>query len=131
LFRAGKLTTAIEAQNALVRARPADPRERGFLVDLLCFAGNWDRADQQLETLAQQDPKSQVGIALARQLVRAAQWRTQFYREGRLPEFVQPPSERIQLHLRASVLLREGEGDQAKRLLDEAEAARTPLRGTS
>ena len=131
LFHAGRLTRAIEVQNGEVRSRPADTAARGFLVDLLCFAGNWDRADQQLESLRQQDRQAEVGIALARQLIRAAHWRQQFFREGRLPEFVQPPSERLQLHLRAAVLAREGANGEAAELLARAEEARPKPRGTA
>lgn len=131
LYRAGKLTRAIEVQNAEVRAHPTDPAARSFLIDLLCFEGNWERADQQLDVLGKQDPRSHVGIALARQLVRAAQWRQQFFHEGRLPEFVQPPSARVQLHLRASVLIREGKPAEGAELLGQAEASRPKLRGTA
>jgi hypothetical protein len=55
LFDAGKLNNAIEALGAELRERPTDLHRRTFLFELLCFAGNWDRADKQLDVLAGDD----------------------------------------------------------------------------
>ncbi len=52
LFDAGKLNQAIEALGAELREHPTDSQRRTFLFELLCFAGNWDRADKQLDVLA-------------------------------------------------------------------------------
>ena len=53
LYRAGKLTPAIEAANAAVRNDPADLSARVLLAELLIFAGNLDRADRILDAAAQ------------------------------------------------------------------------------
>lgn len=52
LFDAGKLNQAIEALGAELREHPTDSQRRTFLFEMLCFAGNWDRADKQLDVLA-------------------------------------------------------------------------------
>lgn len=129
-FEAGRLEEAIQAMNAEVKSHPADANRRGFLAELLCFAGNLERADLQLDVLVEQDPKAAVGIALFRQLVRADLARRQFFTEGRLPEFLGPISPGLQLHLEASIRLRENDPAAAARLLAQAEEQRMPVRGT-
>jgi type VI secretion system protein ImpE len=52
LFESGKLNMAIEAVGAELRDNPTDSHRRTFLFEMLCFAGNWDRADKQLDILA-------------------------------------------------------------------------------
>ena len=131
LYASGKLEEAITAMNDEVRSRPSDVDARGFLIELLCIAGRAERADVHLETVARLDPKATLGVALIRHLIRAEQWRQQFHTEGRLPEFLTEPSDDLQLHLRASILLREGDGVEAARLLDEAEEKRPRIRGSS
>ncbi len=54
LFKAGKLTEAISALNAQLRDNPADLKGRTFLFELLCFAGEYDRADKQLGIIEQE-----------------------------------------------------------------------------
>ena len=129
LYQTGRLQEAIAALTEEVRARPADVDRRGFLAELLCVAGDLDRAEKQLEALTKVAPDRQVGVALLRQLVRAEQWRQQFHAEGRLPEFVEKPDARMELRLQASVALRNGNTAEAARLLEEMESKRVPVRG--
>ena len=70
-FRAGRLTDAIESLGAQLRREPASPKLRTFLFELLCFAGQFDRAEKQLEILADQDEKVHLGAAVYRNLLRA------------------------------------------------------------
>jgi type VI secretion system protein ImpE len=126
---AGDLDGAIELLNAEVRQHPGDLTHRAELAELLCFAGELERADRMLDVLAEQDTSLAVGVALFRQLLRAEESRQQFYSSGRLPAFIDTPTAHDQLYLRALVLLKDGDGAGAARLLDEAEAARAPLSG--
>ena len=91
LFKAGSLTEALAAATDDVKQHPVDLARRGFLCELLCFAGEWSRADAQLDALGQQDSQLTLGISMFRQLIRAEQARQQFYAEGRVPEFLEPP----------------------------------------
>lgn len=129
-FSQGHLTEAIAAMNEEVRSHPADADRRSYLCDLLCLAGDFERADVQLEAISRLVPGSLAGMALARQLVRAEQWRQDTFREGRVPEFLGAPDERSTLHLRALVHLREGEPASAVSLLAQAEELRPALAGT-
>jgi type VI secretion system protein ImpE len=128
-FEAGNLPEAVAAALEAVKRAPADGGKRRFLCELLCFAGDLERADRQLDALAQQDPAATPAVALFRQLIRAEEARRQFFAEGRLPEFLAQPSPVLRLHLEASIHLREGRPDEAARLLDEAERQRPKASG--
>jgi type VI secretion system protein ImpE len=128
-FKAGQLAEAIAAAKEEVRAQPGNVSPRVFLAELLCFAGDAERAEQQLDTATQVDPRQAVGIALLRQLLRAEVARRQFHSEGRLPEFLDQPSEELKRRLSASIAIREGKLAEAAKLLEESEAARPRLRG--
>jgi len=129
-FEAGRLAEAIAAMNEEVRANPRDADRRGFLGELLCLAGNLERADLQLDAIGQEDPKLAVGVALFRQLIRGEQARRQFFSDGRLPEMLGEPSEHLRLFLEASIRLREGATAEATELLARAETSRASLAGT-
>ncbi len=130
LFRAGKLHDALEASAAETQRKPADPSPRDLMAQLLCFTGQLQRADKQLETLALQFPDRAPAIALIRQLLRAAEAREQFYRDGRFPEPVVELTPVVRQHLEASVLMRGGDLSGADELLVEAERRRPRLAGT-
>ncbi|HEX4808055.1 MAG TPA: type VI secretion system accessory protein TagJ [Bryobacteraceae bacterium] len=60
LFKAGKLDEAISALNSQLKDNPSDQRGRTFLFELLCFAGDFDRAEKQLNILEQEGNKDSV-----------------------------------------------------------------------
>ena len=63
LFQAGQLDEAIEALGAEVRDNPTDAQRRAFLFELLCFAGQYDRAEKQLSVLGTRWPRRGDGRA--------------------------------------------------------------------
>ncbi|MGK9169336.1 SciE type virulence protein [Inquilinus limosus] len=128
-FQAGRLSEAIAAGLAEVKAKPGDTAKRAFLAELMCFAGEFERADRQLDVVADQDPGAALGLALFRQLIRAAQARAEHFTAGRLPEFLEPPAPHLQQLLEAGIALRDGRAEEAGRLVAEAEAARPPCPG--
>lgn len=130
LYYAGRLQDALAAVTEQVKQKPADVSARGFLVELLCFQGEFERADKQLETISHQDPSLGVGVALARQLIRAEQARQEFFSEGRAPEFLEEPTPLMRQLIEASICLRENQTDEAARLLADAEAKRPRLSGS-
>jgi type VI secretion system protein ImpE len=130
MYRAGKLAEAIAAMNAEVRDHPADNDRRGFLAELHCLAGNFDKADAQLDVLARGDAQGAAGVTLIRQLVRAEQARRQLFSDGRVPEFLGLPTDAMSMRLRAVTEMRAGRAAEAAELLASAEALRAPLRGT-
>jgi len=130
LFRAGKLAEAISAATTVVKSRPTDSAARYFLCELLCFAGQWERADKQLDALSDMTPEAAVTAALFRQLLRGELARQEFYTAGRVPEFPELPDLGLQLHLQASISLRENQPADAFQLLELAASDRTPIAGT-
>lgn len=129
-YEAGDLKGAIAAANDEVKSNPTDTSKRGFLIELLCFAGDLERVDKQLDALGKQDPDAMIGIAQFRHMVRAEQARQQFYTDGRMPEFLHDPSDAIKLHLEASIDIRDGKLTDAAKKLAEAEEKRPKLSGT-
>ncbi len=130
LYQQAKLDDAIELAIKGVKSKPSDVNGRLLLCDLLCLSYDFERADKQLDVISKQDPELTVGVSLYRHLIRAETARKQFYEQGRIPEFMEDVSAALQLHLRASIALREGSLSEARELLEQAEQAQTPLAGT-
>lgn len=85
LFRAGRLAEAINALSAELRNDPGDARRRTFLFELLCFAGQYERADKQLEVLGQAGPSSELGVILYRSALFAQRQREGLFVGGESP----------------------------------------------
>lgn len=85
-LRDGRLREALEALNVGVRDNPADSRRRTFLFELLCFAGEYERADKQLEVLGQAGPQSELGVLLYRSALYAERQRQELFTRGEYPK---------------------------------------------
>jgi type VI secretion system protein ImpE len=85
LFDAGKLNAAIEALGSELRDNPIDTQRRTFLFELLCFAGNHDRAEKQLDVLASAGPDAGMGGLLYRSALHAERVRTDMFRKQTFP----------------------------------------------
>jgi type VI secretion system protein ImpE len=79
LFDLGKLTDAIQALNEEVRSSPLDAKLRVFLFELLCFGGEYDRCEKQLDVLAQGGRNAELGALLYRAALSAERSRRQFF----------------------------------------------------
>lgn len=85
LFQAGKLSDAIGALAADLRNDPLDVRKRTFLFELLCFAGEFDRAEKHLELLADASKDASLGAWLYRAALHAERVRQTMFMEGAFP----------------------------------------------
>lgn len=83
----GQLQQAIEEATQMIKAQPGAADLRASLIELLCVAGQLERADEMLGSLARHHPDWLAGAANLRQLIRAQQSRLAF-REGKLAEEV-------------------------------------------
>lgn len=81
LFKAGKLNDAISSLSEQLRRNPEDSKSRTFLFELLCFSGDYDRAERQLDVLAHAGPQSEMGAMVYRSLLTAAKARQDIYSE--------------------------------------------------
>lgn len=129
LFDAGQLGAAIEQLNTEVKARPTDARLRTFLFELLCFVGEYQRADRQLEVLSHQSASAEIGVQVYRNLLVAEGARQRFFSEGLRPHFLLPPPAYTHFHLEAANRLRENRPTEARSLLEESATTRPPLQG--
>lgn len=130
LFRAGKLHEALEASIEETKNKPAKPDPRDLLIQLLCFAGEFERTDKHLQVMTTQFPDRAPAVALIRQLLRAAEAREQFFSDGRFPEPIVELSPAVRQHLQATVLLRENDVASAYDLLCQADQQRPRVSGT-
>lgn len=85
LYQAGRIEDAIRALADALRENPTDARRRTFLFELLCFAGEYDRAEKQLDVLAQGDNDAQVGAMLYRGALHAERTRQGMFSPGGMP----------------------------------------------
>jgi len=129
LFEAGKLDAAIESLLSEVKANPTDISRRTFLFELCCFAGQWDRADKQLDVIGMQDAKAAVGVLAYRSNTQAERDRHRLFKDGLAPHFLIEPPPYIDLLLDAVNRLREGNIDEARAKLDELEEVRPAFSG--
>jgi len=85
LFQSGRLDEAIEALGAEVRDNPADAQRRTFLFELLCFAGNYDRAEKQLGVLAGSGRDAEMGALLYYAALHAERLRQEMFEKATFP----------------------------------------------
>jgi len=64
LFDAGKVRDAEKQLTAYLRDHPTDVGQRTFLFELLCFSGDYDRAEKQLSVLSEGGPQTEMGAVL-------------------------------------------------------------------
>jgi type VI secretion system protein ImpE len=129
LFKAGRLTEAIEAQIQEVKGHPGDQARRLFLFELLGFAGELDRAKRQLEAIKYDEIELEHAVMVYRKLIDSEEVRRRLFSEGLAPEFFGTPSEHLRLRLEAVNRLREGRAAEAAETLARADAATPPIRG--
>ena len=130
-YEAGQLREAVQAATDDVKSHPADVGKRTLLAELLCFTGELDRADKQLDAVGKQQPDAMLVISMFRHLVRAEMVRRDFYESGRVPDFIDKPRPELQLRLEASIRIREGDAAAAAEMLAEAETQRAPVAGVA
>ncbi|MBT9330201.1 type VI secretion system accessory protein TagJ [Paracidobacterium acidisoli] len=85
LYRAGQLQPAIEALGVELRKQPLDVRRRTFLFELLCFAGEYERAGKQLDILSDSGKEAAAGSMLYRAALHAETTRQAMFAENKLP----------------------------------------------
>jgi type VI secretion system protein ImpE len=132
LFDSGDLQGAISQLTADVKASPLNLRNRIFLFELLCFTGDFQRAERQLDAVAQVsgDATVDLGIEIYRGILRAEASRRQLFQgESRQPKFLSEPPAYTALHLKALTEIIEQHFDQAEASLKESSALRKSLPG--
>ncbi len=79
LYQNGQLRQAIDSLSTLLRDDPTAVRQRTFLFELLCFAGEFDRAEKQLNLIASSGPEAEMGSLLYRSALHAERLRQEMF----------------------------------------------------
>ena len=85
LFQSGRLQEAIQALGEEVRNVPLDTRRRTFLFELLCFAGEFDRAEKHLDILGDSGQAARLGSLLYRSAIHAEKTRQKMFSDHSYP----------------------------------------------
>jgi type VI secretion system protein ImpE len=92
LFREGKLEDAIRTLGAELRDDPSNAQKRTFLFELLAFAGEYDRAEKQLDLLGDLNNDAMLASLLYRGALSAEQTRQGMFQDGKFtPPVLDPP----------------------------------------
>jgi type VI secretion system protein ImpE len=132
LFDAGDLSGAIAQLTEDVRSHPRELQSRIFLFELLCFSADFQRAERQLDAIAQTsgEVKVEMGVLLYRQLLQAELARRAFFTgSARQPKFLSEPPAHAALHIEALAKVRENQANEAEDLIHESSRLRRSLKG--
>jgi type VI secretion system protein ImpE len=115
LFDAGKVREARQALSAHLRDHPTDVAERTFLFELLCFAGDYARAEKQLSILAQGSAEAELGAVLYYSVLHGEKTRHEVFEKQQFSreKLTSPPG---QLNGRPFQSLRDADPDIGARL---------------
>jgi type VI secretion system protein ImpE len=96
LFQAGKVREAEKMLTAYLRERPSDVAQRTFLFELLCFEGEFARAEKQLGVLASGSVEKETGAIVYYAALHAEKTRHELFEKEAFPSdspAVSPPGE--------------------------------------
>jgi type VI secretion system protein ImpE len=85
LYKAGQLRSAIAALGEELKKQPLDAKRRTFLFELLCFAGEYDRAEKQLDILADASKEASAGVLVYRAGLHAERTRQKMFERREFP----------------------------------------------
>ena len=105
----GNLARAIEEAQQQIRNKPGEAGLRALLIELLCVAGELERADEMLGSLAKHHPDWLAGAANLRQLIRAQHARAAFHQGKLADNVVAGEGEDLQALLALKLAINEGD----------------------
>jgi type VI secretion system protein ImpE len=130
LLDLGHLQAAIDDLTGRVKANPTDLQQRTSLFELLLFAGDWDRAERQLEVIGHQSMETGLGVQVYVDNIKAERDRSRLYSDGLRPHFLNDAPLMLICTWTRLKRLREGNLDEAREILDRAEEERPAFTGT-
>jgi type VI secretion system protein ImpE len=116
LFEAGKVREAEKVLTLHLRDHPTDTAQRTFLFELLCFSGNYDRAEKQLSVLAEGNPDREMGAVLYYAALHAEKTRHQVFEKQEFPKDSAAASASGTLNGKSFQSLRDADPDLGARL---------------
>jgi len=116
LFDAGKVREAEQQLTVYLRDHPTDMGQRTFLFELLCFSGDYDRAEKQLSVLAQGGTQAEMGAVLYYAALHAEKTRHEVFERQQFSKDVSVASPGGTLNGRPFQSLRDADPDLGARL---------------
>ena len=116
LFEAGKVREAEKELTAYLRDHPTDVAQRTFLFELLCFYGDYDRAEKQLSVLAQGGAQTEMGAVLYYSALHAEKTRHEVFEKQQFSHDTTAPSPSGTLNGRPFQSLTDADPDLGARL---------------
>ncbi len=130
LIQAGKLVEAREQLVAAVKASPADLASRSLLFQVLCYNGEWQKADRHLEAIAVQDAKGGAGALGYRNIIQAEINRHEVAKDQHIASFISEPPDYFDLFVRMRKSLAEQNENETTSALTNLDSLRPQLSGT-
>jgi type VI secretion system protein ImpE len=115
LLRAGKVREAEKVLTAHLREKPSDTAARIFLFELLCFAGEYARAEKHLAILADGSAEKETGAIVYYAALHAERTRNDLFTSGAFPTD-QPASPKGELNGKPFTEIRDADPDIGARL---------------
>jgi type VI secretion system protein ImpE len=116
----GDPAAALAQLQEQVRARPADPKLRIFLFQLLCVLGQWERALNQLKVASGLDP---IALAMEQtygEAVRCEAIRGEVFKGNKSPVIFGEPEQWLALLIESLLLDGSGARDRSEQLRSQA-----------
>jgi type VI secretion system protein ImpE len=129
VLQAKDLEAAIRLVTERVKANPADQTARITLFELLCFAGEFDRANKQIDVVEQQRNRNDLSVQIYRNCLKADRERHRVYEGSAEPYFFSHPPDYVDLQMEAIKAVRKNEVGKAKDILNQAEESRPAISG--
>jgi type VI secretion system protein ImpE len=115
LFAAGKVREAEKMLTAYLREKPSDTAQRTFLFELLCFEGEYARAEKQLSVLADGSVEKETGAIVYYAALHAEKLRHELFEKQEFPKD-SPPSPKGELNGKPFTDIRDADPDIGARL---------------
>lgn len=124
LISSGQLQQAMEHALLVLRDDPLNAQMRAVYVELLCIAGELEKADAQLDMIVRQHPDFLLGAVNVRQLIRAETARRDFYQGGMTATLFGEPAPMFSALLKLRLAMHEQDSGAAALAAEEMEQLR-------
>ena len=130
LLDAGDLSSAIAQIGQELKTSPGDYAKRTALFELLCCAGDLDRAAKHLEVMAGENTDRAVAVQPYRNLLEGERKRRRLFTDGLIPGLPKRAPEYTRLHVESINRVRASQYDDARALLEESATLRPAVSGS-
>jgi type VI secretion system protein ImpE len=130
ILRAGNPKEALAKLQEQVRKDPSKPEYRTFLFQLLSLLGEWERAMNQLNVVAELDDGTLAMVQTYREALRCEALRSEIFNGNRSPLLFGQPQEWVALLAEALRLTAEGKISESQEIRQQAFDAAPATSGT-